>query len=923
MKPVLNLSATLILSLVLILSTTSLSVHAQSPVGSQTGQKSGVPYPGGPHPTRNPSIPVTTEQAPHGISSTQTTGGPDDYGYTWDDTAAYAWKDASNGNTLNLSNECDIQTVPLGFTFKYYENTYTSIQVFQSGFATFNTGNNYCGGNTTIPSPGSPNNVIAPYWIWFNSGTIRYLQGGTAPNRYLVIEWDSMIDQADSNSRYTFETVLSENGDIVFQYQTIKRGQPWYEPAIGIEDSSGSDGLGYKDYYSLPNKAILFSRPAAAYRVKINTLRQGRFTTAGSDEIFQITLTNTGEMGPDTYDLDVASTWPLAIFQTNGSPWTDTNGNGKPDTGPLAQGSNLTLIAKIQTPFVVNIGDANTASMTVTSAGNPEKTKIFVLETAISAPFTQVYTDESDGAMRIDMNQPSALIRSKVSANNYYGIDHSVVEAPNGNLVYAWSKERCINQCKTYLEEIEYTIVSHAGQSLKGITKLADNSGSSYSVYDYLTAIAITPDGKIGITWIRELYDRTGGKLNDNIYFAILDSSGNLINGPSNLTNITSWIGSGSGYIDIYDPQIGQTSDNHFVVGWDKEDYNGNTHLYNEWFAVVTSSGSILQAPKALTSDGNSRDLRLNPVTGGVLATWTSNQNNMTDLYYSVIDSGGDLEKGITNLSQNGQAASSNDAVSLSDGKTFVVWKDYGGSFQNKSQLAFAILDISYNRVIGPTALDNPMAPTGNDNVSVTRDNIGDAIITWQDGDYSSRSNLYYAAVNGAGAIVTHPMVIDSAATPGDVIETSYDGYGNTSYSLSPTTPNVDLYIQTPSLTMVIAGSNAAVSIYFGNRGISLAGNVTMSVTLDPYLSLISANPAPSSQSGQTYTWNLADLSYLSNGLVQLTLGTLSSDAVGTKLPFNVSITSSGTEANPTDNEAIGNVMSSIQIFLPAVSTGE
>jgi hypothetical protein len=271
--------------------------------------------------------------------------------------------------------------------------------------------------------------VIAPYWTPVYIGTggwIRYLSGGTAPNRYFVVEWHDVAgggptDDIGKDELYRFQVVLYENGDIVFQYQTMTySGDYWYWcGAAGIEDSTGLDGLTYVSFCNQApsNKAVRFYRPAPSARVKIWPLYQGRFTRAGATESFQVPIRNTGELGADTYDLSVSSSWPVSLYAADGiTPLTDTDGDGAVDTGSVAQGGTVTITVKVQTPAGANVGDDNSAAITVRSSRDTSKSKTVTLQTAVPAPFAQVYRDEADGAMSLYLVQPAAQAVKKATS---------------------------------------------------------------------------------------------------------------------------------------------------------------------------------------------------------------------------------------------------------------------------------------------------------------------------------------------------------------------------------------------------------------------------------------------------------------------------------------------------------------------------
>ena len=93
------------------------------------------------------------------------------------------------------------------------------------------------------------------------------------------------------------------------------------------------------------------TRPAPAARVALAPKAQGAFGAAGAIVQFNQTVRNTGEFGTDTYDLTVNSSWPTTLYHADGStPLTDTDGDGTPDTGPVAQGGSKTIVVKTVLP---------------------------------------------------------------------------------------------------------------------------------------------------------------------------------------------------------------------------------------------------------------------------------------------------------------------------------------------------------------------------------------------------------------------------------------------------------------------------------------------------------------------------------------------------------------------------------------------
>lgn len=699
-------------------------------------------------------------------ASASSAGGPDNFGYTWDDSLALNWIDTSGGTDTGLTGDSSgnaTSSITLPFSFKYYENTYNQIYIAASGYLGFTDYGDWPA-QERIPSTSEPNNIIAPYWSPTTIGAgswVHYMTSGSAPDRYFAVEWHDVSGESSNNSSekdsYRFETILYENGDIVFQYQTMTGN--YYCGSGGIEDSTGQDGLAYVGFcqQAPSNTAVRFFRPAPAARVQIVPLFQGRFSSSSALESFQVPIYNTGEFGPDVYDLTSISNWPVFFYAADGTtPLTDTDSDGKVDTGSVAQGSSVSIKIKIQTPDGASVGRANRAVITARSSLNTGVSKAITLDTAVPAPFAQVYDDYADSSMSIDLVQPNTQLVKKVTEDNYYGYDMAVTETPNGTFVYAWEK----------YTNIVYTLLDHFGNTVRALSNLTDNHGGEISTDDYLPSIAVAPDGHIGVLWTHYLYDYSTSHFNYNIYFSTLDSAGNLLSGPTNITNNTIWSTSSDLNIpEFYNPTIAATSDNHFILSWQKWISNP-TYAENVWYAVGDTAGSSILAPKALTTNNSSWSPTLNSLTGGkTILTWESGGFPA----YAVLDSSGGISKAASILGIN-TVNDSPDAVQLSNGKVAVAWPTQTG-------VQFTILNSSYGIESGPTSGDSPSLTPGY-NLSVTTDLKSHVIMTWADG--ATNQNLFYALGDSVGAFTTTPMAYKHSDSG---VDTSYNGQGNTTYS--------------------------------------------------------------------------------------------------------------------------------------------
>jgi hypothetical protein len=934
MKTLKFLLLSLVLSFVLFL---TCSVHRaaaqddQPPVTPETTKVVPMPPDNFPIHAAYPS----TQVPPHAL------GGPDDYGYTWNDGIAFNWIDATSGVDSGLSGDDQYTgAISIGFDFNFYGVSYDQLYFNTNGLVTFGSGS-YAYSNSPIPIQAPPNNLIAVFWDdlavgeSYNSGRVFYQRGGTTPNRFLVIQWYNVTSYCLSacTGLKTFEVILYENGDIVMQYQSMSGLLDG--ATVGIEDSIGVSGLLYLYNFSglSNNTTVRFYPPGSTARVDAYPIYQGKFAHANELVSFGISIRNTGNLGVDTYDLTLVSGWTVTLYRSDGViQLNDSDLDGIIDTGPVNQGSTANIIAKIQVPGGADIGDAITANVTARSSQNTTKSKTINLQTAIPAPFAQVYRDDEDGAMSLYLTQPGGQKAKKTTNSYWWGNDPAVYEGPNGNFAYVWSKGQCIGtNCSLYINNIEYTLLNKYGNTVLGVTELTDNSAATVSTYDSSPTVAIAPDGRIGIIWYRYTYQQvnTTSQYNYNVFFAILDSSGNVTYGPANLTdNIAVGIPRNDPNVPgFYSAQVTATGDNRFVLAWQKyvrvSDCSGDCLLEDIYYAVRDTNGNLVRGITQFTNDatGSSSEAYFAPnltdLTGNrVLLTWSRSSDG--DIYFAVLDSDGNVNKDKTNLVGDGTSFSDQnpDAIQLSDGKIVVGWTGVTDS----SNIRFAVIDATYNRIVAPTVLGNSAASTGNDYVSVAADAAGRAILTWVNPEWDNYRNLYYALVNGNGSVLTQPMIFRTSQATTPYLETSNFGYGNTSFSSSITT-GVDTAIWSNSSTVRgVLGGKAPVRIDYANYGQATANGVALTATLGGGLTYQGDTSGISPiVTGDFVIWFLPSLNFLDENHFTVNIVVPSTATIGAKYPVSLSLAANETEANPLDNTITIEVMAISQNYLPII----
>jgi len=731
----------------------------------------------------------------------------DAFGYTLDDTVSFDWKGATGGNNSGLTgDDAFMGPIDVGFTFRFYENAYDRLYLSTNGLLSFDRGQTaYL--NTSIPFPAEPNALIAALWADLcvrdgrNSGDVYYRRGGSAPNRFLVVEWHQISFQSNS-APLTFEVVLHENGDILLQYAVLSLQDT--QATVGIEDMTGQDGLQFDASRLADGMAIRFRRPPAAARIQLSPTYQGQLAHPAQRISFTQTIRNTGEVGVDTFDLQLTSAWPVTLLDAQGVGLRDTNGNGQPDTGPVQTGSAISIAVLLDVPSGASQGDSNSVFLTAISSREPSHQKRSWMEACVPAGYAQILQDSSKDTVSVFLAQPWEVALREVYPPGRGAEGPAIAEAANGNLLCLWSRDRW--NATAYTFEIEYALLDPRSPSAPSVRRLVDNSQATRETYDKQPALAAAADGQMGVVWVRKLFDSRFQE-NDNVYFALLNASGHLVGAPTNLTNSNSWGFYGEpGFVDISEPSIVALADG-FAVAWKREVLVNEETVTDVFYTMCQPNGTLLGGIQRLTADTpGSEDGYSNPnltaaSDGRALLTWSRQGDG--DIYYAVLSSSGAVLRAPERLSVDGLDAidRDSDACVLPDGRIVVAWT-------GEQSIRYAVLDHTFQRVVGPSSLQNPVATFGNDSVSVVAAG-SQAVLTWKDAGQSYTPRLYYALVDGDGRVLTPPIGFYHSSSP--VVQTNSSGYSNTSYRApSPTATQTPTATPSPTNTRTPTATRTA-----------------------------------------------------------------------------------------------------------------
>ena len=186
--------------------------------------------------------------------------------YTMSDTAVrYAFEDISaTGTNLSLGDDASA-SITLPFTFRFYKNGYTSVNVNSNGTLSF-TNSSSPWTNQAIPN-GSFSDLIAVFWDDLDpssGGAVYWEVKGTPPNRRLIVQWNDVVHYGGSDGG-TFEVILYEGSDkILMQYADMNFGDTAIDngasATVGIQRDN-KKGLQYSsDTASINNgTSVLFA----------------------------------------------------------------------------------------------------------------------------------------------------------------------------------------------------------------------------------------------------------------------------------------------------------------------------------------------------------------------------------------------------------------------------------------------------------------------------------------------------------------------------------------------------------------------------------------------------------------------------------------------------------------------------------------
>ncbi|MEZ4686441.1 MAG: hypothetical protein R3B47_10365 [Bacteroidia bacterium] len=153
----------------------------------------------------------------------------------------------SGATTLALGDDQVAQSIPIGFSFEFYCNTFSQLYLSSNGWLSFTATTASSFANSPVVTATAPNNLIAMFWDDLHpglGGTVRYQTLGTAPNRVFVIEFLNVPRCcASTNPTVSGQVVLFEGSDDIEIHLFNIQQDPFGDMVVGIEDGNGATGV--------------------------------------------------------------------------------------------------------------------------------------------------------------------------------------------------------------------------------------------------------------------------------------------------------------------------------------------------------------------------------------------------------------------------------------------------------------------------------------------------------------------------------------------------------------------------------------------------------------------------------------------------------------------------------------------------------
>lgn len=297
---------------------------------------------------------------------------------------------------------------------------------------------------------------VIPSGMTYVAGSARWSVSGTtaltdaAGGDPSGVSYDFAVTQAGRVTAVIASVAPGQSGTLTFQVNVNSGLAPGLINNTATYTYNDGSGTVLGPFNS--NTALFLVNQVSAITFTGSTVAAAN---QGGTVVFTNALLNAGN-GSDTFEIALGtSTFPagttLALFQSDGiSPLFDSNGNGTPDTGPVAAGATYNVILKATLPPSISSGGPFTVQKTATSKNDPTKTGIATdTLTAITGNSVDLTNDSAGGSapgagagpeaspVRTVAANPGATARFTLYVNNTSPVPDTYNLSASTNSVFA------------------------------------------------------------------------------------------------------------------------------------------------------------------------------------------------------------------------------------------------------------------------------------------------------------------------------------------------------------------------------------------------------------------------------------------------------------------------------------------------------
>jgi hypothetical protein len=247
--------------------------------------------------------------------------------------------------------------------------------------------------------------------------------------------------------------------------------------------------------------------------------------------------------------------------------------------------------------------------------------------------------------------------------------------------------------------------------------------------------------------------------VNEEIYFARLDSSGNKIGPDVRVTNDSAI---------SHDPTLAW-SGSEYGISW--EDSRNEYPNYEIYFARLDSSGNKIGSDVRITNDSSFSGYPFLVWTGSEYGvSWYDERDGNEEIYFARIDSSGNKIGSDTRITYY-SSGSYNPVLAWTGSEYGVSWfDDRDGNWE----IYFAILDSSGNKIGSDVRITNDSLYSYNPSLVWTGTEYG---VSWEDSRDENYAEIYFAKINCCGNALD--AVIARLAFDNDKETMSWDAHVN------------------------------------------------------------------------------------------------------------------------------------------------